>query len=141
MFLSKEELKTVSTTEIIDLITNSQDPTVTSVINECIDMMKSYLFRYYDANAAFETEGAARNLTLLRHLKSLVIADLYFIRKKTLPEGMEKRYDEAMRWLEKVSKGEIEADLPPKQEPNEDGDLENVPFMKLGSRKTYKNHW
>lgn len=141
MFLSKEELKTVSTVEIVDLITNSQGQTVTSVIAECIDMMKSYLFRYYDAEAAFATEADARNLTLLRHLKSLVISDLYFIRKKTPTEGIVQRYDEAMRWLEKVAKGEIEANLPPKQQEGADGELENVPFMKLGSRKTYKNHW
>lgn len=141
MFLSEDELKTVSTLEVVNLITNSDDLTVGDIINECIALMKSYLFRYYDADAAFATEGTTRNLTLLRHLKSLVIADLYFIRKKTLPEGMEKRYDEAMRWLEKVAKGEIDVDLPPKQEPGPDGEMENVPFMKLGSRKTYTNHW
>lgn len=143
MFLTKAELKTISTVQIVDLITNNDDTTVDDVIAEAIDLMKNYLFKYYDVDAIFNAVDGDRSKTVLRHLKSLVITDLYFIRKKDPSEGMEKRYDEAMTWLEKLSTGNISADLPRKQEDTDgDGNPDtNTPFMKLGSRKTYPNHF
>ena len=48
-----------------------------------------------------------------------------------------------MKWLEEIASGKMKADLPLKME-DKDGDGqpdEPVPFMKLGSRKTYRNHW
>lgn len=142
-FLTQAELKTKTTVEIINLITNSDETTVTDIIDENIDMMKSYLFKYYDTDTVFNEVGVARSKVVLKHLKSLVIPDVYEIRGKELSATAEKKYDEAMRWLELMSKGTIEADLPAK-EVDTDGDGiadENQPFMRLGSKKGYKNHF
>jgi hypothetical protein len=141
MFLSKEELKTVATAETVNLIT--VESTVNDIIAECIDVMKSYLGKHYDVTAVFSAMDDDRSKTVLKHLKSMVIADVYFIRRKDLPEGLEKRYDEAMRWLEKTAKGELEPDLPIKQvDTDGDGIADSgKPFMKIGSRKTYRNHF
>lgn len=143
MFLTEDELKTVSTVEVVNLITNNDDDTVENIIAECIALMKSYLYKYYDTDATFSAQGEARNLTLLRHLKILVLSDLYFLRKKQMPEGLEKKYDEAMRWLESVAKGNINVNLPPKLEDLDgDGEIDDErPFMRIGSRKSYKNHF
>lgn len=139
-FLTKSELKTKSPVTIIDLITNTDDTTVDEITTENIDTMKSYIFKYYDVDAIFNTQGNDRSKVVLKHLKSLVIADIYDIRKNDIPPSTEKKYDEAMRWLEKVSKGDIQPDLPPRVE-DTDGDGVNEPatFMKLGSRKNYAN--
>ena len=101
------------------------------------------MFKYYDVDAIFTAEGETQSKVVKKHLKSLVIPDIFEIRGKQLPAASEKKYDEAMRWLELMSKGTIEADLPPK-EIDTDGDGEtdsNQPFMRLGSNKSYKNHY
>tara|TARA_R110002126_G_scaffold78629_1_gene195650 strand:- start:23699 stop:24133 length:435 start_codon:yes stop_codon:yes gene_type:complete len=142
-FLTLAELKTKTTVEIINLITNSDDTTVDEIIAENIDLMKSYLFKYYDVTAIFNATENDRSKVVVKHLKSLVMPDIFEIRGKEMNATTEKKYDEAMRWLEMMSKGTIEANLPAKQV-DTDGDGEtdsNSTFMKLGSRKTYTNHF
>ena len=43
MYLTKEELKTVATKEVIDLITQGDEQIVTEIIAESIDLIASYL--------------------------------------------------------------------------------------------------
>ncbi|MFJ1330251.1 phage protein Gp36 family protein [Capnocytophaga canimorsus] len=143
MFLTIDELNTVATREVIDLITNNDDAIVEEIIAESIDLMRSYLFKHYNTEAIFSKEGNERSRILLKYLKDIVIHEVYIRRTKKLNEVAKIRYDEAMLWLEKIAKGDIEADLP-KRLTDLDGDDkadESVPFMKLGSRKTYKNHF
>lgn len=142
-FLTKEELTTVATAEIIDLITNTTPDIVDSIIAEDIDQMKSYLFRYYDADAIFNATGADRSLVTLKHLKAVVIRDIYKRRSRTMNAVAQMDYEEAMKWLEDIAKGNIAPDLPQRQY-DSDGDGEPdgpTPFMKLGSRKNKANHW
>ena len=143
MFLEKAELKTVGLDEIINKIINNDDTIVEEIIAENIDLMSGYLFQNYDTETIFSAEGTARNLTLLRHLKGIVLFDIYTRRTKGINEVAKLRYDEAMLWLEKVSAGKIKPDLPLKII---DGDGDGTPetpatFMKLGSRKNYQNGW
>jgi phage gp36-like protein len=138
-FLIKDELKTKCTTEIINLITNSNDTTVTSIIDENIDMMKSYLFKQYDTDSIFNAAGTARSKVVMKHLKNLVICDVFEIRQKPWTEAQEKKYDEAMRWLELMSKGTIEAE---QVDTDGDGTADTAnSFMKVGSNKKYRNHF
>jgi hypothetical protein len=143
MFLEQSELKTVAVDEVVNRIINNDATIVEAIIAESIDLMKSYLFQYFDTAAVFGATGTARNLTILRHLKGIVIFEIYSRRTKTINELAKLRYDEAMLWLEKVSAGKIKPDLPPKLvDTDGDGVADGeVPFMKLGSRKTYPNGW
>ncbi len=142
-FLTEQELKTVATSEVVNLITNNDDEIVSEIIEESIDLMKSYLFRYYDTESIFEKQGEERPKILVKYLKDIVIHEIYIRRTKRMNEVAKLRYDEALLWLEKVSGGKIDVNLPPKPT-DTDGDGEadgHSTFMKLGSRKTYKNHW
>ncbi len=150
MFLNIDELKTVATREVVDLITNNDNTIVEEIIAESIDLMKSYLFKHYDTDKIFSPllrRGAGgedeRSKVILKYLKDIVIHEVYIRRTKTMNEVAKERYDEAMLWLEKMAKGTIEGNLPKKlEDTNGDGKAdEPVPFMKLGSRKSYKNHW
>lgn len=143
MFLEKSELKTVGVEEIINRIISSDDTIVEEIIAESIDVMSGYLFQYFDTTAIFEASGESRNLTIVKHLKGIVLFEIYTRRTKQLNEVAKMRYDEAMLWLEKVSKGTIQPNLPPKlTDTNGDGIPDSeVPFMKLGSRKNYPNGW
>lgn len=141
MFLERKELKTVSTADIIAIITNRDDSTVDAIILESIDIMSSYLHQYYDIEAIFEKEGAERSLTIVKHLKSLVIHGIYKIRSKVMNELVKEDYDEAMTWLEKVSEGKIKPNLPVRTVDTDGDGISETPvsFMKLGSRKNYEN--
>lgn len=143
MFITIEDLKTVATREVIDLIINSDETIVEEIIEESIDLMSSYLYKYYDTALVFAAEDAEQSKIIRKYLKDIVIHEVYIRRTKKMNEVAKLRYDEAMIWLEKMAKGEIEANLP-KRLTDTDGDGEpdsEVPFMKLGSRKSYKNHW
>ncbi len=142
-FLTKEELKTVATVEVVNLITQGDDSIVTEIIEESIDIIKTYLFKHFDVDVIFTAENDDRSKVILKYLKDIVIHEIYIRRTKQMNEVAKGRFDEAMLWLEKVAKGTIQPDLPPK-EVDTDGDGEpdgTVPFMKLGSRKTYPNHF
>jgi phage gp36-like protein len=143
MFLEKSELKTVGVDEIINRIINNDDTIVEDIIAESIDVMSGYLFQYFDTEAIFNATNSDRNLTVLKHLKGIVLFEIYTRRTKTLNDVAKLRYDEAMLWLEKVSKGTIKPNLPPKlidTDGNGTPDSQS-PFMKLGSRKNYQNGW
>jgi phage gp36-like protein len=142
-FLTQSELKTKKTVEIINLITNSDESTVNDIISEKIDMMKSYLFKYYNVDSIFSAAGTARSKVVLMHLKSLVIVDIYEIRDRSYTEATKIKYEEAMRWLEKMAAGSIEANLPLKQiDTDGDGTADsNQTFLKTGSNKKYRNHF
>lgn len=143
MFLEKTELQTVGVEEIINKIINSDDNIVNEIIEEDIDLASGYLFQYYDVESIFSATGDDRNKTLLRHLKGLVIFDIYTRRNKAINEVTKLRYDEAMLWLEKVSTGKLKPDLPPKKiDTDGDGNPDSpATFLKLGSRKNYQNGW
>lgn len=143
MFLKKEELKTVATQEVVQLITSNDATIVEEIILESIDLMKSYLFKYYDTDKIFSQTGDERSRIVLKYLKDIVIHEIYIRRTKNLNEVARIRYDEALMWLDKIVKGTIQVDLP-KRLHDTDGDGkpdEATPFMKLGSRKMYRNHF
>lgn len=107
MFLTKEELKTVSDLSIIDKITRLDDEIVTEIIEESIDMMRSYLSRFYDDIAIFAARGAERKKSVLKKLKDIVIYEIYNRNKWGVDPSTERSYLEAMNWLEKINTGEL----------------------------------
>lgn len=142
MFLEKTELKTKATEEIINKIINNNDIIVDDIILESIDVASTYLYQYYDTEVIFSKVGDARSRTLLKHIKSLVIYEIYKIRKIENNQVKES-YDEAMLWLEKVSEGKIKPNLPVRNTDTDGDGTADAPvtFLKLGSNKNYKNHF
>jgi len=143
MFLDKSELKTVSTEEIINRIISNDDAIIVDIIDESIDLMAGDLYQYYDTEAIFSATGENRNKTILKHLKGVVIHEIYIRRTKAFNEVAKTRYDEAMLWLEKISEGKIKPPLPIRIL---DTDGDGIPdteatFMKVGGRKNYQNHF
>ena len=126
-FLTKEELKTVSDINIVNKITNLDDSIVTDIIDESIDLMKSYLSRYYDAEAIFAAEGSGRKKHILKFLKDIVIYEVYERHTRDTNDVTARRYNIAMRWLEKINTGEQgDGTLPSKpDEPGEANDGTN----------------
>ncbi len=143
MFLSKDELKTVSTEELINKIINNDIDIVNEITFECIDVMSSYLADKYNVAQLFSATGNNRSKTVLKHLKAMVIYEIYARRSRTFNEVAKQRYDEAILWLEAVANNKINPPLPPKLiDANKDGVPDaGATFLKLGSNPKYKNHW
>lgn len=138
-FLNINELHTIRTTDFINILKGTDATVVQDIIEESISVFQTYIGAYYDMEKVFaETEN--RNKTVLKCLKKLVVYELMERRK---PGGDDKDYQEVMKWLEDLASGKLKADLPPKlEDTNADGiPDEPIPFLKLGSRKNYKNGW
>lgn len=141
-FLEPTELNAVAPSDFIDIVKGADMNIVEQIIREQISLMKTNLGVYYDVEEIFSKTGDERNETVLMYLKDLV---WYKLKKRRKPGANlnDEEYNEAMKWLEEISTGKRSADLPPKLT-DTDGDGvpdAEVPFMKLGSRKSYQNGW
>lgn len=139
-FLTREELNTEAPKSFIDIVVGTESEIVDEIIKDMMDLIITNIGAYYDTDKIFSQIGDARSRTVLNYLKDLVY---YKILKRRKPSVDPSDYDEAMKWLEDVSSGKRKANLPPKIiDTDGDGQPDSeVPFMKLGSRKTYPNGW
>lgn len=129
MFTSKEELITVVPTSLVNAITNGEDHIVDQIIRESIAVMTSYLSNTYDTDAIFSATGAERNLTVLKHLKDIVVFELYRSHTHETNEAASERYETAMQWLRDLNTGTLsDGSLPlkpttPDQDPASSGNV------------------
>lgn len=120
-FLTKEELKTVSDVNLINIITNLDDTIVVDIIEESIDKMKGFLSRFYDIDGIFDAEGNERKKSVVKRLKDIVIYEIYERHTRDTNAVAARRYAETMEWLEKTYTGELgDRTLPPKPEEPDD---------------------
>ncbi len=139
-FLQQSELKTVADPNIIVTITGMDETITDLIIAECIDVMKGYLSRYYDINNIFNKTGDDRNLTILKHLKSLVIYEVYMRHTREINAAAQKRYDEAMLFLEKLNTGDFFIkNLPPLSTQLSSPNAEQDQQVRFGGNNKYLN--
>jgi hypothetical protein len=140
-FLTKDELKTVAQTATIDKITNLDDGIVNDIIAESISLMKGYLSRFYDADAIFAATGNQRNLAVLKKLKDIVIYEIYERHTREQNAVAQRRFSEAMNWLEKLNTGEFgDSTLPTAQEPDSE-DIGGTGDARFGGNKKYNSNY
>ncbi|PIB28906.1 hypothetical protein BFP77_08290 [Maribacter sp. 4U21] len=138
MFLTKDELKSAAVPEVVDRAINQDDEVVTIIINESIAEMKSYLSGRFDVATIFAETEADRDQVVLKHLKKIVVDEIYRRKTGEINETTEKGYNEAMYWLKEVAAGHIPAgDLPPKVAEPETGDG----FIKFGGNTRYNSNY
>lgn len=141
-FLTKADLNTVADLAIIGKITNTPNPTDTdaicnTVITESIAVMKSYLARRYDTDVIFNATSTDRHNTVLKHLKGLVIYELYGRFSMDITTMAQNRYNEAMKWLEELNIGkQFDSTLPTL---STDVDEDKSINMRLGSNTAHFN--
>ena len=138
-FLTKDELKTVAQIALIDKITNLDNSIVENIINESIALMKGYLSRFYDVDEIFSKTGGDRNLAVLKKLKDIVIYEIYEHHTREQNAVAQRRYSEAMLWLEKLNTGEFgDGTIPPAPEPDPEGDTTGTTGdARFGGNKRY----
>lgn len=140
MFLIKTELKSAAVPEVVDKAINQDDTIVQIIIDESIAEMTSYLGGRFDTDAIFGAEGTDRNMVVLKHLKKIVVDEIYRRKTGEMNETTAKGYDEAMYWLKEVAKGTIPAgELPPKVVEGESGSGDG--FIKFGGNTRYNSNY
>lgn len=140
MFLTKDELKSAAVPEVVNKAINQDDTIVQIIINESIAEMSSYLGGRFDTIAIFAEIEADRNQVILKHLKKIVVDEIYRRKTGQMNETTAKGYDEAMYWLKEVAKGTIPAgELPPKAVEGESGSGDG--FIKFGSNTRYNSNY
>ena len=154
MFLETEELKSVIYDYQLNEITEADADIPVMAINAAIQEMKSYLNpgnqslyrdgrKRYDVEAIFSATGTDRNALILELCKS--ISTYYICRIANVDiihEKVQKMYDRAIDWLEKVSatgkhagKQPLNADLPVMAALDAEDDS-SLPF-RFGSRDKF----
>ena len=108
-FLDKTDLASAIYGYQVDQITEGNDEIVYQAIEAAIQEVKSFLSEtLYDTVAIFSATGTNRNALLLAHTKT--IAKWYIVElcnADIIQEQAKDRYDRAISWLIKLSKGTV----------------------------------
>ena len=110
MFVSKEDLGSAIYGYQVEQITEGDDDLVLQAINAAIEEVGGYLAgnSLYDVAAIFATTGANRNALILTH--TVTISKWYIVElcnADVIYEQAKERYDRAVSWLTKLSKGTV----------------------------------
>jgi len=110
MFLTKEDLGSAIYGYQIDQITEDNDDLVLQAIGAAIEEVGGYLAgnSLYDVAAIFAATGTNRNALILTH--TATIAKWYLVElcnADIIYEQAKERYDRAVSWLTKLSKGTV----------------------------------
>ena len=108
-FLDKTDLASAIYGYQVDQITEGNDEIVYQAIEAAIQEVKSFLSEtLYDTVAIFSATGINRNALLLAHTKT--ITKWYIVElcnADIIQEQAKDRYDRAISWLTKLSKGTV----------------------------------
>ena len=106
MFITKEDFESNIHTEILNALTRNQDTNLDENIAQAEDQMASYLASRYKTDEIFATTGTDRNRLLVMLCKDIT---LYHLHSKGNPNQMPdirvKRYDDAIKTLKDIQKG------------------------------------
>lgn len=110
MFLSKEDLGSAIYGYQVDQITEGDDAIVLQAINAAIEEVGGYLSgaSLYDVPAIFAATGVDRNALIVTH--TVTVAKWYIVElcnADIIYEQAKERYDRAVSWLTKLSKGAV----------------------------------
>lgn len=137
-FITKSDLASHYYTEKIDVITRGDDMKVDTAIDAAIAETKGYLGAF-DTDAIFATTDKSRHALLLTFTKDIAIWHLIVICNAGADiELRQARYERAIKWLEKVQKGDIAADLPTAKD--DDGNATGGTIL-FGSNDQRTNHF
>lgn len=140
-FLTAEEITTHLYGEVSDEISRGDATKLPTAISAAQEEARGYLTMLYDVAAIFAATGDARNPILLLYIKDIAV--WHYIQLANPAVDMElrlKRYEQAVRWLEKVQSGKTNPNLPTPAAPvNNQGQLTTA--MKWGGNQRRNNYF
>lgn len=117
MFLTDNDYNQLIQEDDLDLVQQS-DPYLRLKMEEtAIEEMSGYLRNKYDVAAIFveadDIDNDTRNRTIVMFCMDICLYHLHSsVPSRLVPELREKRYENAIKWLEKVCTGKINPELP-----------------------------
>lgn len=121
-YLSKDDFLSIIRDHILDKITDDDIVILNQSIDSSVSQVKQYLFGRYDVDNIFSRTGNQRHPYLMRcvaYIARYIFMDRVPRNDSGRATKWEKDYDDTLAFLSKVRGGEIEMDLPRKN--NEDG--------------------
>lgn len=132
-FLTEQDYSVQIRNEIKTVLTNNNEASLDLAEQMAQEEMSGYLrVRGYDVALVFGAIGAERNAEIIMRMVDITLYHLHSnIVTRSIPSHREKRYNDTLDWMYRVSQGKLALNLPAVTE----GD--STPKIKLGSNKKY----
>ncbi len=139
MFITEEDYKVVIGEAALRVVSQTDTTNRQNAEAEAIEEISGYLRPKYDCAAIFAAEGENRNKQIVMY--TCDIALYHMVSSNSARMGVEtrkERYDQAIKWLEKVQAGTVTPDLPLAEDEN---GQQTGQKLHWGSAKRLKNIW
>lgn len=131
-FLEKADYYTSINLSVLDALTGGDDSIIDELSAEAITEMKSFLNARFDVEQIFNATGVDRNKMILMYCKDIALFHIYSIYNfRRVPEIRDKRYKNALQWLQDVNEQRINPEGLPTNEKT---------FVKTGGNEKRINH-
>lgn len=132
IFLKKSDFTKLISNQTLSVITNNNDVELDDAEGWAIDEMSAYLSNRYDTSKIFDPNN--RNGLIVLYLSDIVLYHLHSSSSPdNIPELREKRYKNAVDWLEKTADGFTNPNLPALN-------IEKTP-LRFGNSLAKQNHY
>ncbi|WP_066836445.1 DUF1320 domain-containing protein [Rufibacter ruber] len=112
-FLTPSDFDLIIKQESISQITQSDPTILENAVDVAIAEIQSYLKQRFDVNAIFTQPTATRNEQIVMYACDIAVFHLMSrVNPRAVSEARIARYDNAIKWLNMVRKGELIPDLP-----------------------------
>lgn len=137
-FLVEEDYRVVAGDTALKVLQQHDEAIRTRAEKVAIDEIKGYLATRYDANQVFKATGDKRSDVIVMRTVDVALYHLVSASPQRMGvEIREKRYDQAIKWLQEVQKGNIAADLPKQMGPNGEEDINERVRYNAGQKNQY----
>ena len=137
-FLTDEDYRVVAGESALKVLQQNDVAIRTRAEKAAIDEMKGYLATRYDANQVFKVTGTNRSDVIVMRTVDIALYHLVSASPQRMgAEVREKRYDQAIEWLEKLQKGTITADLPIMMGPDGEENINERIRYNAGQKNQY----
>ncbi|MDO6808094.1 DUF1320 family protein [Zobellia galactanivorans] len=138
--LTATDFKTRIYPELVDAISREDEDVLNSAMAAAEAEAMGYL-HHYDIDALFGATGSDRDAILLVKLKDIAAWHFIVLANANIDLELTKtRYDEAIKWLEKVQSGKIYYESWPVPAPEEDSDIDGGSWL-VGSSPKRSTHY
>lgn len=139
MFITDEDYKVVIGETALKVVSQTDENNRRNAELEAMEEIAGYLRPRYDCNAIFSAEGEMRNKQIVMYTCDIALYHMVSSNSARMgAETREKRYLQALKWLEKVQAGTITPELP--LATDDEGNQQGSP-LHWGSATRLKNIW
>lgn len=139
MFITEEDYKVVIGEAALRVVSQTDTTNRQNAEAEAIEEISGYLRPKYDCAAIFAAEGENRNKQIVMYTCDIALYHMASSNSARMgAETREKRYLQALKWLEKVQAGTITPELP--LATDDEGNQQGSP-LHWGSATRLENIW